>query len=171
MRPHIDRPGVLTFDPGTEKEINSLFFRLLKRLGITVIVMMCSAIAVITLARATHNIAYGVFFCSVLIGLLISFWRNVERVFAALKALGIQRQTQRRYADAAYILEHFHRLGNMSFDRDGEAHYYLTLAYLGLNQSERANQMVAWLKRNRSGGPYAGRAADACARAGVRVEG
>ena len=159
-------PGVAVLDPATEREINGLFLALLKRLGMTVIIMMVSSIGVIAVAHASRNAAIGVFFLSVLIGLLISFWRNVERVFQAVKSLGIERQKRRRYADAAYALEHFHRLGNMSFDRDGEAHYYLMLAYLGLNQVDRATAMVDWLRRHRSRFPYADRAAQAVAAAG-----
>jgi hypothetical protein len=160
-----DGPGVLTLDLATEKEINGLFLALLKRLALTIVIMMITSVGVITLAHATRSAAIAVFFMSVLVGLLISFWRNVEKAFVAVKQLGIARQQQRRYADAAYALEYFHRLGNMSFDKDGEAHYHLALAYLGLNQPEKAEQMAEWLKRHRSNSPFATRASEAVNRA------
>ncbi len=125
---------------------------------ITILVMAVVAAAVITIAGATKNSGIGVFFLSVVFGLLISFWRRVGMAFTAVRQLGIERWKQRRYADAVYALEHFHRVGNMSFDANGEAHYYLTLAYLELGQNAKAIEIEAWMRRHRPRSTFTPRA-------------
>ena len=141
-------------DPATGREINRLFLTLLRRLATTVLIMAVVSAVMITTVRPTRNVSVGVVFLSIVLGLLISFWRRVEVVFKEVKQIGMDKWKLRRYADAAFALEHFHRVGNMSFDRDGEAHYFLVLCYLQLGQNDKAMEIEAWMRRGRPSSEY-----------------
>lgn len=93
--------------------------------------------------------------------IVFPFVRGAARVFAQIKQAGRQRCEQRRFADAQFALEYFHRFGQMSFDPDGEAHYFLTRAYLGLGEFQQAGQMARWMQRHRRKSEWTRKAQDA----------
>jgi hypothetical protein len=143
------RSGSATLDPKTEKEINSLFIGLMRRLLIACAIMLVLGIISTGLTKSAHAPAAPVIFLSILLGVTIAYHRGVDRVFEGVKQIGVDRLRQKRYADAAFALENFHRVGNMGRDRQGEAHYYLMQAYQGLGNTDKAAEIAAWLRKNR----------------------
>ena len=148
--PPARRPGSATLDPKTEKEINALFIGLMRRLLITCAIMLVLGLITTGIAKSSHAAAAPVIFLSILLGITIAYHRGVDRVFDGVKQIGIDRLRQKRYADAAYALENFHRVGNMGRDRQGEAHYYLIQAYQGLGNADKAAEIAAWMRKHRA---------------------
>jgi hypothetical protein len=112
-------------------------------------------LSTMTRLLAPYAIAFGV---------AIPVARQMDRHFAKLRAMATDMLKQKRYADARIVLLAFTRFGNMSFDRDGEAHYLLVHALVGLNEPEEAAKMVKWLQSYRSRYPFAEKAAQALPR-------
>ncbi len=96
---------------------------------------------------------------------MFPFWRGLDRLIRQVMLYGRERLNQRRFADARYIFEHFHRFGAMNLDMRGEAHFYLVQALIGLGELDRAGEMVGWLERYRSRWPWPEKAATALAAA------
>lgn len=157
--PPASRPGVTILDPLTEKAVNSLFYGLLKRLAITTVVMIVVGLIVSAIAKFAHTPAAPVIFLSILLGVAIAYHRGVDTVFEGVRKIGIEKLAQKRYADALFALENFHRMGNMGRDRDGEAHYYLMQTYLATGETARAADIAQWLGKNRKRSPWAAKAA------------
>lgn len=149
------RTGVTELDPGTVREVDALFFTFLKRLGLTLLIMVGVAATAVFVAQPKREISALIFFLSLVFGLALAYRRGVGPIFQQLKRLGLDRARQGRHADAAFILEQFHHLGNRGFDREGEAHYHLLSAYRALGQHEKAAEIGAWLKRHRRKSTYA----------------
>ncbi len=157
--PPASRPGVTTLDPLTEKAVNGLFLGLLKRLAITCVVMLVVGLIVSAIAKYAHTPAAPVIFLSILLGVAIAYHRGVDAVFEGVRQIGIEKLNQKRYADALFALENFHRVGNMGRDRDGEAHYYLMQTYLATGETDKASDIANWLGKNRKRSPWAIKAA------------
>lgn len=150
MRPSVaNRPGVLTVDPKTEKEISDLFVTLLRRLGITCLIMTVIGMITTGIAKVDKSAIAPVIFLSILMGITIAYMRGVKLVFDAVMRVGIKRLEEQKFADSAYALEFFHRPGNRNQDSKGEAHYHLLLAYHKLNQMEKADEIADWMERHR----------------------
>ncbi len=155
------RPGVMTVDPSIEREVQKVFTGYLIHMAITLLITMLVALLIVHIAKMEKSIGPGVVFMSVMLGLLFTYRRGVAQVFKEVRKLGSNRLSQRRYADAVFALEHFHRMGNMGFDKDGGAHYDLMLAYQGMGQKERAADMATWLTKYRARSPYTAKLAAA----------
>ncbi len=152
--PNASSPGVMKVDPSIEKAIQKVFFGYVIRMMLTLFLTILTAIIVVHFVKADKTLTPGIVFMSVMLGLVFSYRRGVAQVFLEVRKLGSERLAQRRYADAVFALEHFHRIGNMGFDRDGRAHYELMLAYHGMGQADRAKNMAEWLTKYRSRSQY-----------------
>ncbi|CCW35777.1 hypothetical protein CTKA_02125 [Chthonomonas calidirosea] len=156
-----NRPGVKTPTAETLKEADKLFKGYWKRLGALLLVLLLLSIA-FSLAvphYRNYNLIYFYFAIVFALSFISRYW--LEKLFVELRELGFRRLAQKRYADAAAVLEYFHRFGNMGFDRDGEIHYRLLLAYRHLGEEERAKQIAEWIRRHRAKSRYAQRLATA----------
>ncbi len=149
------RPGVMTVDPSIEKAVQKVFFGYVIRMMLTLFLTILTAIVVVHFVKVDKSLAPGMVFMSVMLGLVLSYRRGVAQVFLEIRKLGSERLAQHRYADAVFALEHFHRMGNMGFDKDGRAHYELMLAYQGMGQQARASDMATWLTKYRGRSTYA----------------
>jgi hypothetical protein len=154
----------LTPSPGLERQIRRRFFGLWFRVGIIffgVSIATTFGLNALKLSRSARVIApYAIAF-----GIALPMASQMDRHFRRLRATSADLLKQRNYADARVMLEPFHRFGNMTFDRDGEAHYLLTRALIGLGEMERAEEMAAWVQRYRKNYPFAEKAALALASA------
>lgn len=103
-------------------------------------------------------------------GIMFPFVRGAGKVFKEILRIGIERLAQRKYADAEFVLEYFHRFGQMSFDPTGKAHYHLVRALLGLGNVDRARMMVAWMQKHRRRNDWTPKAAEALAVAERKLE-
>lgn len=156
--PSLPRVGVTSVDPETEQAVNRLFMRLIRRVALTCGIMFATGWLVTWVAKSSHAVSVPVIYYAILLGVAIVYYRGVEQVFADVRQLGIEKLKQRRYADAVFALENFHRVGNMNRDRTGEAHYYLMQAYRGMGQTEKATEARDWLQKHRSKSEWATRA-------------
>lgn len=82
-------------------------------------------------------------------GVSLPFWRGLDRLIRHVRQIGRDRLNQRRFADARFVLDYFHRLGTMNLDIEGESHFYLVQALIGLGELDRAAQITAWLQKYR----------------------
>src|SRR5579884_254476 len=137
-----------TLHPALEAELKRLFSGFFKRMLVLFLLVGVVTTFAVAALRLPPTTGMAVQFAAAF-GVILPYWRGIDRISKYIKQIGRDRVNQRRFADARYALEYFHRLGNMSLDIDGEAHYYLMLAYLGLDDLERARQMVTWLQKNR----------------------
>lgn len=129
---------------------------------LTFILLFLLSLGLSLLASYTRNanlFFYPYFVLLLVFGFLSSYWLN--KTFVQLRELGFRRLEQKRYADAAHVLAYFHRFGNMGFDRDGEIHYRLMLAYRHLGEEERAQKIAEWIARYRPNTPAARKVAPA----------
>ena len=149
VAPRPAREGVKAPSPGIANEVNKVFLGYLKGLAISLVVFGGTAVAVVFAAHVSKSISPVLFLVSVLLGTLLAYKRGMDRTFRQLLELGRQKLQQRLYADAAYVLEQFHKKGNMGFDRTGEAHYLLWQAYKGMGETLKAEETEVWLKKNR----------------------
>ena len=149
-KPVVPRPGSLTLDSKTEKEVNGLFMTLFRRLIITCVIMLLIGLVCTLFAKQARLTAAPVIFFSILLGVSIAYHRGVDKVFSGIKQIGKDRLQEKRYADAVFALDNFHRMGNMGIDRDGEAHYMLMKAYEGLHDTVKTDEIAAWLRKHRS---------------------
>ena len=101
--------------------------------------------------------SYTVFVVAFVVAVL--YWRGQVRLSNRILRLGKEKFEQKRYGDARTVLEYFHRVGNMGFDVEGEAHYYLVLVYIGLDDLTRAESVAVWLRSHRSRYAWAEKAA------------
>lgn len=156
--------AITTLDPAVEAQLRGIIWRFTFRSLLTFFLV----VVVITFAASTlhlsPDIGKSVMFLGAF-GAVFPYWRNLARAFSTILQTGKDKLAQHRYADARYALEYFHRTGNMRFDWDGEAHFYLTLAYLGLEEMEKAEEMVAWLQKYRKKSDWKDKAARALAAA------
>lgn len=155
----LPRTGSASLDPETEKAVNRLFLRLVRRVALTCAVMLATGWLVTWATKSSHAASAPVIYYAILLGVAIVYYRGVEQVFTQVRQMGIEKLKQRRYADAVFALENFHRLGNMNRDRTGEAHYYLMQAYQGMGQTEKAVEILAWLQKHRANTEWTLRAA------------
>lgn len=158
------RPRSNTLDPNIEKEVNALFIGLMRRLLITCAIMLVLGLLSTGLAKSAHATAAPIIFLSILLGVTIAYHRGVDKVFEGVKQIGIDKLRQKRYADAAFALENFHRVGNMGRDRQGEAHYYLMQAYQGMGNTEKVAEIAAWLQKHRTRSEWTKKATTEAAR-------
>ena len=147
--PAVPRVGAGALDPETEKAVNRLFLRLVRRVALTCAVMLVTGWLVTLVTKTSKSASAPVIYYAILLGVAIVYQRGVEQVFTQVRQMGIEKLKQRRYADAVFALENFHRLGNMNRDRTGEAHYYLMQAYQGTGQMEKASEVREWLQKHR----------------------
>ena len=146
--PHT-RPGAVLVDTAFEKQIIDLIKRFTGRslLSSAVILIMCeyalqhsSRPREVLLPYATVS-AFAVAF---------PYVRGASRTFKEIKQLGIRQFKAQKFADARFALDYFHRFGQMSFDRDGEAHFYLIRANIRLGDIETAKNLDLWMQKHRS---------------------
>ncbi len=149
------KPGQVTPAPETPREVMKVFTGYWLRMLLTLLLTLLSAALIAFAAHLAHSLWPALLFMSALFGLLVSSRRGLVATFEKLRALGEGKLKQHRYADAVYILENFHRMGNMGFDKDGRAHYLLMLAYSSMGETERAAGIADWLQRYRSKSEYA----------------
>lgn len=164
---HAPPSPVTALDPEVEKAILRMLRGFLLRTGATFLIVAFISTFLPGFLRIPQNGTIVIVFMSAF-GVMIPYWRGLNRLFQEVLRLGQEKIRQRRYADARHALEYFHKLGNRGFDQDGAAHYYLTLAYLGLNEFEKAQAMVTWLTRYRKPFPWHEKAAAALAEAQSR---
>lgn len=154
-----------TLDPALETQTKQVVGRFVVRMGfVFVLVGIVSSWG----AALTHAQGFTAQIIPILaaVGVMLPFQRGLYRLAQQFKQLGREKVTQHRYADARFVLDYFHRFGTMSLDMDGEAHYYLTLACIGLGELDRARQMATWLQKYRpTRGKWAEKAASAVASA------
>lgn len=155
-----DSPEARTLDPTVEAAIMRLLRRFLLRTAIVFLLVAFLSTYLPSLLHIPPNGALAVVFISAF-GVMIPYWKGLNNVFREILRLGREKLAQRRYADARHALEYFHKLGNMGFDLDGEAHYHLMLAYLGLGELDKAQKMTEWLQKYRKRFPWAEKAATA----------
>ena len=154
----LPKAGSTSLDPEMEKAVNRLFLRLIRRVALTCAVMLVTGWLVTWATKSSHAASAPVIYYAILLGVAIVYQRGVEQVFTQVRQLGIEKLKQRRYADAVFALDNFHRLGNMNRDRTGEAHYYLMQAYQGMGQTEKATEIRDWLQKHRAKSEWATRA-------------
>lgn len=150
----LPRPGAITLDPKTKKEVDGLFMSLFRRLMITCAIMLIIGLICTLFAKQARMTAAPVIFFSILLGVSIAYHRGVDKVFSGVKQLGKEKLEQKRYADAVFALDYFHRVGNMGLDRDGEAHYLLMTAYEGLHDTVKTTEIAAWMRKHRARSPW-----------------
>ena len=154
-----------TLDPAAQKQVNRLFCAHLQRVATLLLGLMVTAIILVDITHSSRSATVPMMFFSALVAIILYFPISVNKLFGAIKAIGREHAQKRRYADAVYALENFHRIGNMSLDPDGEAHYYLTESYLGLDKRVQAEEIMQWLLRHRKKSEWTPKAEALIARA------
>jgi hypothetical protein len=154
-----------TLDPALEAQTKQVVGRFVVRMALVFVLVgvVSSWGAVLTHARGFTAQIIPILAA---VGVMLPFQRGLYRLAQQFKQLGREKVAQHRYADARFVLDYFHRFGTMSLDMDGEAHYYLTLACIGLGDLDRARQMADWLQKyRRTRGKWAEKAESAVAAA------
>jgi hypothetical protein len=152
--------GVSTVDPEFEKQIIALIKRFTGRSLLTsaIILVMCEYALQHSPRPREVLLPYALVSA---FAVAFPYVRGAARTFKEIKQLGIKRFEKHRYADAKTALDYFHRFGQMSFDRDGEAHYYLVRTCLRMGDIESARKLDLWMQKHRSKFEWAARATSA----------
>ncbi len=152
------RAANTTLDPVFEKQIISLIKRFTVRslLSSAIILAMCEYALQHSSRPREVLLPYALVSA---FAVAFPYVRAASHTFREIKQLGIKRFQLRKLADAKFALEYFHRFGQMSFDRDGEAHYYLIRTLIGLGEIDTAVKMDLWLQKHRSKFEWAAKSA------------
>ncbi len=141
-------PPSLTPDPAVAGQIRRLLWGfVLRTLALFVLVAVITSLATVV-GHLPQRGAQIILFASIF-GVTVPFWRGLDRVARRIQQRGHEFVEARRYADGRVALEFFHRVGNMGLDRDGEAHFDLVRAHIGLGDLETAETLADWLTRHR----------------------
>jgi hypothetical protein len=161
------RAANTTLDPEFEKLIISLIKRFTVRslLSSAIILAMCEYALQHSARPREVLLPYALVSA---FAVAFPYVRAASHTFREIKQLGIKRFQMRKLADAQFALEYFHRFGQMSFDRDGEAHYYLIRTLIDLGNLDTALKMDLWVQKHRSKFEWAGKSASAVQEASRR---
>lgn len=146
-----------TFDTAQElkHEVDVIFFAYIIRMTVTLLLCLIMSLVIVKVFKLAHLQVVWVVFMSLLLGIVFTFRRGVQPVFTRLLALAKARMQLKRYGDVIYILKNFHNFGNQQFDKDGEAHFLLMMAYKEAGEPEKADAMRKWIIRGRPKSRYA----------------
>ena len=158
-KPSINTPLQPTFDAAQElkHEVDVIFFAYIIRMTVTLLLSLIMSLVIVKLFKVAQVQVIWVVFMSLLLGIVFTFRRGVQPVFTRLLTLAKARMQLNRYGDVIYILKNFHNFGNQQFDKDGEAHFLLMMAYKEAGEPEKAEAMRKWIIRGRPRSSYAAR--------------
>ena len=142
------KPVDTTPDPALEKQITKLVSAFMVRILISFFIVALLIEYGIRQAKVSPQNTLPLI-AAATFGIMFPFVRGAAKVFKEIKRLGIERLEKRKYADAQFALDYFHRFGQMSFDPTGEAHYHLIRAHIGLGNMEKARDLVVWMQKHR----------------------
>jgi hypothetical protein len=151
---------VLTLDPSVEKQIRRWLLRFYLLMAILTLLFSFLATFLPLLLRVPPKQSQYLVFVAAF-ALMAVYWSGLPRIFRRILAMGKERLAERRYADAQKALETFDRPSNRNYDIEGEAHYYLVLAHIGMGDIDHAARCVAWLRKTRGRYSWGDKAADA----------
>lgn len=151
------QPAPDVLDPSVDATIQKMIVRFLIRTAFLFLIVSVLATYLPLVFHLPVGVAQYALFVAAF-GVMIPFWKGISRIFDEVLRMGKEKVAKRRFADARVALEYFHRVGNMGFDMEGEGHYYLILAYLGLGEIAQAEAMTSWLKKHRKRYPWAEKA-------------
>lgn len=83
--------------------------------------------------------------------ILLPFFVGTNRLFAARLAIGRELAQAGRWREAVAALDPFAGMGQRFLDTSGEAHYWLTRAYAGLDETAKADKARQFVQRHRPG--------------------
>lgn len=146
-----------TYDtaPELKHEVDVIFFAYIIRMTVTLLLCLTLSLIIVKIFKVANVQVVWVVFMSMIFGLVFTFRRGVQPVFTRLLSLAKKKMQLKRYGDVIYILQNFHHFGNQRFDREGEAHYLLMLAYIEAGQPDKGTVMRDWIIRRRPRSSYA----------------